>query len=243
MKKVILLLMLSFIYNSSSLAIAPKTESIQEQKDENNFAALCGLWDELEKKVRDSRLSKEDAQRSLNITLPQLKAHLIDRYGSKEFISPKFHFPVMSGVLSDIGGVHGSGYKPVGYDFFEGNRHQGHPGHDIFVREKKNGTPAVSMASSIVLSMYDHWQQGSSLRGGNYVWLYNPVMDMLFYYAHLDKIFVRQGDFAKKGEAIAMIGRTGKNAFRKESPTHLHLMVLKYTGSELVLYDFYPTLK
>jgi murein DD-endopeptidase MepM/ murein hydrolase activator NlpD len=46
---------------------------------------------------------------------------------------------------------------------------------------------------------------------------------------------VNIGDIVKPRQVIATVGRTGLNAFKKRSPTHLHFMVLKLDT------NFYPT--
>ena len=70
-----------------------------------------------------------------------------------------------------------------GYDFFDGNKHGGHPAYDIFIRDKnrdclddKTGKPvnALAMEDCAELSVNTGWSRGSAIRGGNYVWLYNP---------------------------------------------------------------------
>lgn len=50
---------------------------------------------------------------------------------------------------------------------------------------------------------------------------------MLVYYAHNREIFVSPGDILRPGDRIATVGRTGLNARKKRSPTHLHLTCLK----------------
>jgi len=39
------------------------------------------------------------------------------------------------------------------------------------------------------------------------------------------------------GETLGRLGRTGLNAYKKRSPTHLHLMVLSYRQGEMVPYN------
>jgi murein DD-endopeptidase MepM/ murein hydrolase activator NlpD len=42
------------------------------------------------------------------------------------------------------------------------------------------------------------------------------------------------GDVIKSNQVIAKVGRTGLNAYKKRSPTHLHFMVLKLNS------NYYP---
>ncbi len=80
------------------------------------------------------------------------------------------------------------------------------------------------MDGGIVVAVETKWEKGSSLRGGRYIWIYNPAEHFLTYYAHNEAVFVRLGDAVKPGDRIATVGRTGLNAYRRGSVTHLHLM-------------------
>ena len=51
------------------------------------------------------------------------------------------------------------------------------------------------------------------------------MQSQYFYYAHLDRVFVRVGQIVSKGEPLGTVGRTGVNAYPKRSPTHLHFVV------------------
>ena len=123
--------------------------------------------------------------------------------------------------------------------------------HDIFIRDKdqnnlddKTGKPVevVAMVDSVIIGTEEGWKRGSNLRGGNVIWLYNPSLDMVFYYAHLDQISVKRGDVVKGGTVLGTIGRTGAAASEKRSPTHLHHMVLKYENRILNPYNYYSEL-
>jgi len=60
------------------------------------------------------------------------------------------------------------------------------------------------MTGGIVVALEGEWDAGSRLKGGKYVWIYDPAHDLL-----------------------ATVGRTGFNAAKRRSPTHLHLTVLR----------------
>jgi len=94
----------------------------------------------------------------------------------------------------------------------------------------------------MVLSVNKDWKPGSRLRGGNYIWLINTKEKKLFYYAHLKDVFVKPGDFLRKGDELGTVGRTGVSAYKKASPTHVHLMVLEYDQGKLKPFDYYPLL-
>lgn len=87
------------------------------------------------------------------------------------------------------------------------------------------------MSSGLVLSIETNWYSTSTARGGNLIWIYDPLLNGLFYYAHNSSIFVSAGQWVNSGEKIAEVGRTGFNANKARSPTHLHLMFLKIQPS------------
>jgi hypothetical protein len=143
-------------------------------------------------------------------------------------------------------------YNVKGYNFFDGNRHGGHPAYDIMILDKDQdclddttGKPVevVAMTDAVVISFEDGWLAGSKLRGGNYIWLCNPSENKFFYYAHLKDISVKLGEFVYKGQTIGTVGRTGYTASNIKSPTHLHLMVLEYKTKKLKSFDYYNMLK
>jgi hypothetical protein len=77
-----------------------------------------------------------------------------------------------------------------------------------------------------VIASESEWDTDSDLRGGKYIYVYDYVSDGIFYYAHNSEIFVKPGDILNAGDIIAHVGRTGLNAYKKRSPTHLHIMYL-----------------
>ena len=137
-----------------------------------------------------------------------------------------------------IGGKGGSGYQPEGYDFFDGNRHKGHPGHDIFIRDKNQdslddvtGKPVEvsSVSSGMIVSVNLNWKPSSPIRGGNYIWVHDPIKNRYYYYAHLNEIFVSVGQIVSRGDPLGAVGRTGVKAYPKSSPTHLHFVAHQST--------------
>jgi hypothetical protein len=72
---------------------------------------------------------------------------------------------------------------------------------------------------------------------GYYIWIYAPEENALFYYAHNNEVLVNVGQIVNAGDTIATVGRTGLNAFKKRSPTHLHFMKLVLDK------EFYPKLR
>jgi len=101
---------------------------------------------------------------------------------------------------------------------------------------------ALAMRPGVVLSVLSDWQPGSDLAYGNHVWLYNPAQDVVIYYAHLKEVLVRPGEFVAAGAPVGAIGRTGKNAIERRSPTHVHVMEMRYGEDGLEAYNFWREL-
>ena len=189
-------------------------------------------WNLLYTRIRDRRVPKEEARTKLSLLEAQLRNDFAKEV--KGMQDKGSAFPLEGYTARSIGGKDGSGYQVKGYDFFDGNDHKGHPGHDIFILDRnqdslddKTGKPVnvISVSAGIVVSINMNWEPSSSIRGGNYIWVFDPAAGRYFYYAHLDKIFVTVGQVVSKGTRMGTIGRTGLNAYPKRSPTHLHFTV------------------
>ena len=189
-------------------------------------------WHLLYVKIRDSQISKGEALARLRNLEPLLKDLYLKSWSEES--EDRFSFPLKGYGPGAMGGRGGSGYQPEGYDFFDGNRHKGHPGHDIFIRDKNQdgidditGKPVevVSVSSGMVVSINLNWEPSSPIRGGNYIWIYEPIKNRYYYYAHLNEIFVKIGQIVLRGNPLGTTGRTGVKAYPKRSPTHLHFVV------------------
>ena len=200
--------------------------SIQSQMDP------ASEWNLLYLKIRDGDISKEKAQEKLKELEVSLKDFYLKTTNRKQ--DDRLCFPLKGYGPSAIGGKGGSGYQAQGYDFFDGNRHKGHPAHDIFIRDTNQDgldditmkpVEVISASSGIVVSVNLNWEPSSPIRGGNYIWIFEPVKSRYYYYAHLNVILVKVGQVVSKGERIGTVGRTGVNAYPKRSPTHLHFTV------------------
>jgi murein DD-endopeptidase MepM/ murein hydrolase activator NlpD len=215
------------------------------------FAQACEShvdWQSFERRVRDGKISYQDGEKAI--------AEWANRLG-REFPQDQFQrnisFPLKAYSIRDVGGKNGDGYEPEGYRFLDGNRHQGHPAQDIFVRDRDQdglddltGKPVevLALADGVVLSTFSDWNRtdlSREIRGGNYVWIYHPALRAFSYSAHLEKVFVHPGNKVDGGEVIATLGRSGKKASLPRSPTHLHLMILSSRSMEPM--DAFPLLK
>lgn len=191
-------------------------------------------FDSVNTLVRDGNISKQDAIIKIRELIPKLRDYFYNNEGQATGKDNRI-FPLQGYDASAIGGVNGSGYAAKGYDYFDGNRHGGHPAHDIFIHDSNRdclddytGKPVnvLSMTGGVVIAAESEWEPGSDLRGGKYIYIYDPASGGIFYYAHNNNIFVKPGDIVNAGDVIAECGRTGLNAFKKRSPTHLHIMYL-----------------
>jgi murein DD-endopeptidase MepM/ murein hydrolase activator NlpD len=212
------------------------------------------LYNTLNTKIRDGEITKTEALKEMKTLMPMLTQYYTSHGGCWVIKHQELlHFPLKGYDIKAIGGKNGSGYIAAGYDFFTGNKHGGHPAHDIFIRDAnqdglddKTGkeVQVLSACEGVVVATETGWQPGSAQRGGNYIWIYSPTKDVLWYYAHNNKVFVKPGDMVYAGTPIATVGRTGANAAMKRSPTHLHFMTLRFdTGCYPRPENIYQTLK
>ncbi len=195
----------------------------------------CVDFNYLNNKIRDGLISKNEALKIIQKLLPQLRNYYYTHEDNSIIVKKRF-FPVQGYSSKTIGGKDGSGYISSGYNYFDGNKHGGHPAHDIFIIDKnqdciddltKKPVNVLSITGGIVIAVEMEWDTLSNLRGGKYIWVYEPNSNSFFYYAHNNKVFVNPCDIVNPGDTIATVGRTGLNAFKKRSPTHLHIMQLK----------------
>ena len=87
-----------------------------------------------------------------------------------------------------------------------------HKGVDIFA---KRGTNIHSATIGVVVSI------GYLSSGGNYVTVMGPKW-RIYYYAHLNEILVKGGDFVSHDTLIGTVGNTGSAA---KTPSHLHFTI------------------
>jgi peptidoglycan LD-endopeptidase LytH len=212
----------------------------------HSYALPCDDWNRLEKAIRDNGIERKRASGEII----RLDRELLGAYSGKAGHAT-YHFPVKGYGPECIGGRQGNGYTPSGYDFYDGNRHGGHPAHDLFIRDKSRsgldsgtGRPAgiVAFTGGVVVGVNPTWKYPSEIRGGRYIWIFNPEENRFYYYAHLEKLLVALGDVVKAGDTIALLGRTGKNARPKRSPTHLHFMCLSFDNGRMTPHDTYRDL-
>lgn len=201
-------------------------------------AGPCNDWNILDKEIRDGSIDRVSA--GSRITL--LHRLLLDTYGTATTNSAKT-FPVAGYDYRAIGGRNGNDYRPAGYVFYQGNRHGGHPAHDIFIRDRNqdslddaDGKPVtiVAFTGGIVIAVNPDWEYPNPIRGGKYVWIFSPAEERYYYYAHLSSVTVAPGQIVSAGEPVGTLGRSGKNAYPRRSPTHLHFMTLSFDNGRML---------
>jgi murein DD-endopeptidase MepM/ murein hydrolase activator NlpD len=195
---------------------------------------LCNEFNALNTRIRDSQIDKLQAEAQFDRLIDEIREAYYASGGKNRPVSD-WIFPLQGYDHRAIGGVAGSGYEERGYNYFDGNRHGGHPSQDIFIRDRGQqgvddltGLPVnvLSVTGGVVVAVEAEWQQPNSLRGGKYVWVYDPAAAALLYYAHNSDVLVAPGALLNPGDVIARVGRTGRNAFKSRSPTHLHMTCL-----------------
>jgi hypothetical protein len=206
-------------------------------------AAAADDWNALNSAVRDGAIEREAAR----ARLAALRERLRSEYAG--IGAPERVFPVAG--YGPQCGEQGRGYRPAGYDFYDGNRHGGHPAHDLFIRDRDQDSrddrtgrevPILAFSAGVVVAAEPQWTPGSALRGGVYLWVYDPALDRFCYYAHLGRSDVRPGQTVRAGEPLGVLGRSGKNAWARRSPTHLHFMVLAWDGGRMTPVNPWPEL-
>lgn len=235
-------LLLPFSFSCSSSQTGEQEEIVVKKDTTVNIPQDTGKdLSSLNTRIRDGKIRKEEALALIKKYLP-----LIDTYyygqGGKDHPKSDWIFPLKGYTSANIGGTNGSGYIDDGYSYFDGNKHKGHPAHDIFIHDSnqdclddrtKEPVNVLSLTGGIVIAVETNWESASNQRGGNYIWIYDPGMKSLFYYAHNKTVLVKPGMIIKPGDVIATVGRTGSNACKKRSPTHLHVMQL-VLGADLI---------
>ncbi|MDD2897764.1 MAG: M23 family metallopeptidase [Desulfuromonadaceae bacterium] len=208
-----------------------------ESHDKNQTIAVaasaCFKFNDFSTRIRDSRISRADARHELPGRLEEVRTEYYRR-GGQDYSPSDWIFPVAGYDAGTIGTGKNHGFIPQGYDYFSGNRHGGHPAYDIFIRDRNqdgiddrsgSAVSVLSMTGGIVVALEKEWHRGSPLRGGKYIWVYDPANELLVYYAHNEKLFVETGTIVKPGDTLATVGRSGLNAAKRRSPTHLHFSV------------------
>ncbi|WP_394993071.1 M23 family metallopeptidase [Emticicia sp.] len=183
--------------------------------------------------IREYKLTPEEAKERFQDMMFVFKKAFPTTYYDSTKVS--IAFPLMGFDFRAVGG-YGKGYIPRGYDLFDQTKKGSHPAHDIFMKDKNQDckddrtgdyVAVLSVSDGVVIATENNWQTGSEYRGGNYIWIYDTTTGGLWYYAHQREIYVKTGQIVRAGQKIALVGRTGFNAAKPRSDTHLHMTYLR----------------
>jgi murein DD-endopeptidase MepM/ murein hydrolase activator NlpD len=227
------------------------SQVVATDSDEPAVYAYCQQFQSLYTQIRKQHVSPDSARLQFSAIMRGLQARFrsLESYPTdslqRDSLSRTegyFTFPVRGYTTSAIGGTHGEGFRSKGFDLFDYNVRGSHPAHDIFIVDRnqntlddRSGQPVdvLSMSNGLVLAIETDWKPGSEYRGGNWIWVYDPNLHGLFYYAHNSEVAVRPGQWVQTGEKLGEMGRSGFNAYKSRSPTHLHLMYLQIQSNGL----------
>lgn len=242
-------LFLQFCTNTQ--AVIPESET---ERDYQDLLKLCAAFDQLNKDLPKGRIKPDEAQLSLDSILSHIQRYY-KRYSSGYCVDTGWVFPVQGYSARNVGGSKRDKYGFVdnGCSFFDRGINPGHPAYDIFIRDLDNDgiddrtnqkANVLAITGGIILAAEQNWELGSTQRGGKFVWLYSPVENSFFYYAHNEDVYVKTGDVVTPGQVIATVGRTGANAHKERSQTHLHLSYYRYQSfNRLCPVPFYERLR
>lgn len=199
-------------------------------------------WHKTDQLIRDRKIDEDAAMDSIMLYVKlgkkEFKTYGIPGTKRSDWVFPMKDFTWYS-YRSD-----GKDYKDEFFSYFQGGEFKGHPAHDIFIIDKDTNSiedstgrhvPAVAMVTGIVLSTYSSWFRADYLRSGNYIKLFDPESEAIFYYSHLDSVFVKPGDLVKAGDEIGYIGRTGRKAIYGK--THIHIAYYKIVDGDPIPED------
>lgn len=252
-KAIVISLYLCLFASKQTYAAEPDLNELLNQPEVRTKTTepLYSSFNDLNSSIRDGRIDKIAAQKELFARLSEISADYHQR-GGRDYLQNEWFFPVAGYNAGAIDKGRSHGFVASGYDFFSGNRHGGHPAYDIFIRDRnqdslddRNGkaVQVVSMTGGVVVALEKEWQPDSKLRGGKYIWIYDPANKLLVYYAHNEKLFVELGNIVKPGDLLATMGRSGLNAAKRRSPTHLHLSVLNVKNGQPTPLNIYRYLQ
>lgn len=228
-----LLLLLSLFTPSPTLQAA--TRYVQEPQ-----AEACRLWEEAEQGMMAGKFDYKSADKRFKELWPKV---VVDDLPSPKEGHWQWMFPLPGYDASCFG----ESYDPDGYRYLDGPAAKGFPGLRLYIRDQdrdglddrnKKPAPVVSAVDGVVVSSWKFWKEGDPNPYGNYVLVLSQQDKMLFYYGHLGKLRVSEGQLVDKGEILGWVGRTGKNVDARRLGTHLRFEVHTYDNG--LFYPVYP---
>lgn len=221
--------------------------------DEPSLYTYCQQFQTLYIQIREQTVPPDSARKQFSRIMDDLRARFRSEESYRQDSLQRdslrrtgryFSFPLRGHTSRSIGGTHGEGFRSTGFDLFDYTARGSHPAQDIFISDRnqdnlddRTSQPVdiLAMSSGLVLAIESDWKPGSEYRGGNWIWVYDPLLHGLFYYAHNSQVDVLPGQWVQAGQKLSEMGRSGYNAYKTRSPTHLHLMYLQIQPNGLPL--------
>jgi peptidoglycan LD-endopeptidase LytH len=124
-------------------------------------------------------------------------------------------FALPQKLVVPVKGATSGDWNPDSFWHYPWGKSVVHKGIDIFAQK---GTPVIAASEGLV------WYSGEFARGGKVVIILGQKI-RFHYYAHLNSIFVRKGQWVKRGQEIGSVGNTGNAAGK---PPHLHYAIVAW---------------
>ena len=213
-----------------------------EPTPSEQLVGFCQEFDQLQIDIREYNVSPDSAARAFQAVMRNIRQTMTEIDSCQNTTTTKFVYPVRGYQPKYSIGGRGRGYRDKNFNLFDMEVRGSHPAHDLFIRDGNQDNlddrlfqpvDLLSFSGGVVLATDTTWQPGSELRGGKYIWVYDPCLNGLFYYAHNNQVNVLPGQLVKAGQKLGEIGRTGLNAYKERSPTHVHMMFLRLDGTYL----------
>lgn len=215
-------------------------------------ADLYQRWNRTDSLIMINKINKDNAIDSIKsyvaLAVQDFNSLNIAKTGRIDWVFP------MSGWTKLVYRSGGKDYIDERFDYFQGGESMNHPAHDIFILDNDSDgiedvtgkkVLAVAMVTGVVFTEYSGFKPGDFIRAGNYIKIFDPATEAMFYYCHLDSVFVQPGQLVKAGDAIGYVGRTGRKAIKGK--THLHIAYYKifdgYPQPKNILEDLYKAEK
>jgi len=204
---------------------------------------VINRWSQTDKLIWDRKMDRDAAVDSIALYVP-LAVKFCKESGVQFTKRNLWAFP-MNGYTKISYRTGGKDYKDEKFDYFQGGESHGHPAHDIFILDSDSNivedstgkkVEASAMVSGVIIAVKNDWKIGDFGRGGNYVKLFDPESEAIFYYSHLDSVSINAGDIVKAGDKIGYVGRTGRKAIHGK--THVHVAYYKIDDGEPEAVDF-----
>ena len=240
----------------NSAPAAETSPSPTEQKmSKETFLAACRLYTGIRDHIRNGTQPTNELRNRLEKSIQAFHEYYTSHQDTI-FQTKDWVFPLYQHDISSIGKGRNNGFRlpDWGGGYFDPDCEPRHPAFDLFIvdRNKDGREDATkqlirtrSMSGGVVIDSKSNWTKGDQGKGGNYVWIYDPVTKGLFYYAHHTTIEVETGDIIRPGQFLGTVGRTGLNAQNSRSDTHLHMAYYRYnpTTREMDAVNFLNWLK